>query len=104
MKFERCRLLGYDAVTLVTTYKSTRCRNLEYYNPHVVEVCTGPGLDLSPRPDQARGLGLGAQIMFGSGPGSNDSNETLYRTFRASWGHSLFTKKKLFVVALKLCS
>jgi hypothetical protein len=41
-----------------------------------VEVCTGPGPV--------------AQIIFGSEPGSNDSNETLYRTFRAFWGHSFF--------------
>jgi hypothetical protein len=32
----------------------------------------GPG---PARPDPARGPGLGAQIMFGSGPGSNNSNQ-----------------------------
>jgi hypothetical protein len=37
-------------------------------------------------------------------PGSNDSNQTLYRTLRAFSGHSFFAKKKLFVVALMLCS
>jgi hypothetical protein len=55
----------------------------------------------------ARGLhgpGQVAQIMFGSGPSSNDSNQTLCRTFRAFSGHSVFTKKNLFVVALILCS
>jgi hypothetical protein len=48
---------------------------------------------------------LGAQIMCVFGPGSNDSNQTLYRTFRAFSGHSYFLReKKLFVVALILCS
>jgi hypothetical protein len=40
---------------------------------------------------------LAAQIMFGFGPGSNDSNQTLYRTFRAFSDHSFFAKKKLQV-------
>jgi hypothetical protein len=52
----------------------------------------------------ARGPGLVAQIMFGSGPGSNDSNQTLCRTFRAFSGHYFLAKKKLFIVALILCS
>jgi hypothetical protein len=52
------------------------------------EVCTDPD------------LGLVAQIMFGSRPGSNDRT----RTFRAFAGHSFSAKKKLFVVALILCS
>jgi hypothetical protein len=45
----------------------------------------GPGFRVS-----TRGPGLVAQIMFGFGPGSNDSNQTLYRTFRALLGHSFF--------------
>jgi hypothetical protein len=69
-----------------------------------LEVCTGLRVVLGSRPDPARGPGLGAQIMFGSGPGSNDSNETLYREFRAFSDYSFFAKRKLFVVALILCS
>jgi hypothetical protein len=48
------------------------------------------------------GLGLVAQIMFGPGP--NNTNQTLKRTSRAFSGHSFIVKKKLFVVALILCS
>jgi hypothetical protein len=46
------------------------------------EVCTGPAL--GPRP------GLGAQIIFGSGLGSNDSNQRFFSTFRDFSGHSFF--------------
>jgi hypothetical protein len=41
----------------------------------VLAVCTGP------RPD----LGLVAQIMFGSGPGSNKSNQTNISDFLESF-------------------
>jgi hypothetical protein len=61
-----------------------------------VEVCTG--LDL------ARGPGLGlvfVNIYFG--PGSKDSSQTVYRTFRAFSGHRFLSNKKLFAVALILC-
>jgi hypothetical protein len=49
-------------------------------------------------------MGQVAQIMFRFGPGSNDSNETLYTTFQAFLCHSFFAREKLFVVALVLCS
>jgi hypothetical protein len=66
----------------------------------------GPGPGPRARPDQARpGLGLVAQIMFGSGPGSGLVQMiaiVLYRTFRAFSGH--FFRKKKIVVALILCS
>jgi hypothetical protein len=52
------------------------------------EVCIGPG------------PGLAAQVMLRLGPGSNDSNHTLYSTFRAFSGHRSITRKKLFAVAV----
>lgn len=63
--------------------------------PHEGEVCTGLRMALGPRPDPARaqGLGLVAQIMFGSWPGSDDNNEMLYRSFRALSGESFFANK-----------
>jgi hypothetical protein len=54
--------------------------------------------------DWATRPGQVAQIIFGFGPGSNDSNQTLYRTFRAFSGHSFFARKELFVVAFILYS
>jgi hypothetical protein len=55
----------------------------------IVEVCTGPGL--------ARPVGPGITdyvwVRVGLGPSSNDSNQTLYRTFRAFSGH-FFPKEK----------
>jgi hypothetical protein len=53
-----------------------------------------------PTLDSCTGLGLVAQIMFGSGPGSDDSNRTLYRTFRAFSGHSFFRKEN----AIRSCA
>jgi hypothetical protein len=47
-------------------------------------------------------LGLVAQIMFRFGPGSNNTNQVLYRTFEAFSGYSLSAEKKLFVDALVL--
>jgi hypothetical protein len=41
------------------------------------------------------GLGLVAQIMFRFRSGSNDSTQTLYRTFWPFLGHSFFAKKKV---------
>jgi hypothetical protein len=80
-----------------TAYKCMWCYNTEDQHRHLhrrenlkLWVCTGPGLV--------------EQIMLGSGPGSNDRTQTLYRTFRAFSGHSFFAKKKLFVVAIILCS
>jgi hypothetical protein len=82
----------------------------------IIILPTQKGLSHSPRhfwcweyyrsmysPVQARGPGLVAQ-MFGSGPGSNDSNQTSHRAFRAFSGHSICPNKELFVVALILCS
>jgi hypothetical protein len=40
-------------------------------------------------------LDLVTQIMFGSGPGSNDTNQMLYRTFQAFSDHSFFYKEKV---------
>jgi hypothetical protein len=73
---------GLGVLVLILTMK--RKRGLKF--------CTVPG------------LGLLAQIIFGFGPGPNESNQTFYRIFRAFSGHSFLAKKKLFVVALILCS
>jgi hypothetical protein len=47
----------------------------------------------------ARGMGHEAwgmrHGMHGPGPGSNESNQTLYRTFRGFSGHSSFRKEKV---------
>jgi hypothetical protein len=42
--------------------------------------------------------------MFGSGPGSNDSNQTLYRTFRVFRAIPFFPKEKVCVAAIVSCS
>jgi hypothetical protein len=91
------------------SHRASKCNKSAHVQVLNLEVCTDPGLTLGPRHDTARepGPGLVAQIMFGFGPGSNDTNQTLYRTFRAFWNHSFFfffAKNKLFVVALILCS
>jgi hypothetical protein len=77
-----------------------------------LKVCTVPVLSLGPRapPGPRAGPGPGpdstdnVRVQAGFGPGSNDSNQMLNRIFRAFSGHSLFAKKKLFVVTLMLCS
>jgi hypothetical protein len=60
-----------------------------------LEVCNSPGLVLGPQFDQTRGpaLDLVAQIMFGFGPGANDSNQMLYRKFRALVDQPFIAKK-----------
>jgi hypothetical protein len=67
-----------------------------------VEFCTGPGLALGPEPDPDSTDNV--RVCAGFGYGSNYSNQTLYRIFRAFSGNSFFAKKKLFLVALILCS
>jgi hypothetical protein len=57
-----------------------------------------------PGPETGPGSTDNVRVRIGFGPGSNDSNQTLYRTFRAFSGHSFFANKELFVVALILCS
>jgi hypothetical protein len=56
-------------------------QRLQLFTENGVEVCTGPGQV--------------SQIMFGFRPGSNDSNQTFYRTFRAFLGH--FFRKEKFI-------
>jgi hypothetical protein len=68
----------------------------------LVEACAGPGLALGPWPDLARGPGLVAQIMFGSGPYSDDGNQTT-QNISGFLGPSFFASKKLFVATLILC-
>jgi hypothetical protein len=64
-----------------------------------------PGLALGPRPNPARGPGPVVDIIFGFGPGSNDSNQSYIKHFGLSRViHSLFAQKKLFSLALALCS
>jgi hypothetical protein len=55
----------------------------------------GPGCRASAGPDPARfpGLSLTAHIMFGFGPGSNDSSQYVYGTFVALSSYSVFAKK-----------
>jgi hypothetical protein len=62
----------------------------------------GLGLALWPQPDT--GLGPIAQIMFRFRPGSNNGNQMLYRIFQAFLAHSSSAEKKMFIVALILCS
>jgi hypothetical protein len=47
-------------------------------------------------------LGLVAQIRFGLGPGSDNSNQALYRAFQAFLGHSFFAKKKVTCKCVRL--
>jgi hypothetical protein len=69
-----------------------------------LEGCMGQGLVLWPWPDLAQGLVLGLveHMMFGSRPGSYDSNQVLYRIFSALLGPSFFTTKR-FVAVLTSC-
>ena len=48
------------------------------------------------------GLGLVAERMFRFGPGSNCTNQNLYKTFRAFLGHYFFAKKILPVATFIL--
>jgi hypothetical protein len=70
-----------------------------------IAVWTGPGLALGPRTDPARGSRACAWSHRCSGPGRVQMIAIKrHRTFRAFTGHSFFTKRKLFVVAIILCS
>jgi hypothetical protein len=62
-----------------------------------VEVCTCSGLGPTRPTDNVR-------VRSGFGPGSNDSNQTSSRTFRAFSGHSFFAKKRLVDLKMEECS
>jgi hypothetical protein len=55
----------------------------------------GPCPQASVRPGPRVGSGMITPIMFRSGPGSNISNQALYRTFRAFCGQPSFFAKKV---------
>jgi hypothetical protein len=61
------------------------------------EVFTHLGLALSPWNNQAleAGLGMVAETVFELGPGSNHSNQTLYRAFQALPYHYFFAEKEV---------
>jgi hypothetical protein len=61
-------------------------------------------IHLSGRARAGPGSTDNVRVRAGFLTGSNDSNQTLYRIFRAFSGHSYLAKKRLFVVALMLCS
>jgi hypothetical protein len=63
-----------------------------------VGVCIGPGLAFGPGPGSTDDIWVWARF----GLSSNDSNQTLYKTFQAL--SDLFFSKEIFTVALTLCS
>jgi hypothetical protein len=85
------------------------CLRLEKYKqgyhkaPPQPQLCARGLHGLGPRPDPT--LSLVAKLMFGSGPGSNNSNQTVYiEHFGLSRTIIFFAKGKLLVFAFILRS
>lgn len=81
------------------------CYASYFRNNSKIEVCMGLTLPMAQHSLRAGLASINnVQAPTGFSPGSQDWNQMLYRTFWGLSGYSFFTKKKLFIVMLILCS